>query len=282
MIIKLEYVKIKPLYADNMITKDKIDTYISKIPPSPQALKKTLMFLNEGELIKAAKVAKSDLALSIYLKELVNKPIYGFTNVVSDVSQIFGILGLSASQQAVYNYMTTLLSPDKWKLFKLNSRIFHELQAKLSKRWEQILHHLKIKDKSINSAITLLPASIIISEALFCEKIDDVNLLRTTKSLDYNTILTRLCGVGLFDICEQISIKWEMPEEIAKIVQASSGLNISDDEDINLLGKWMHLLLFYELSQPIFVEAGLNDFIDFQIDYVNEIYEDFATLMEIS
>ncbi len=265
-----------------MITKDKIDAYINRIPPTPKTLKKTLMFLNEGELTKAAKVAKSDLALSAYLKMLVNKPIYGFRNEVSDVSQIFGILGLSASQQAVYNYMTTLLSPNKWKLFKLNSRIFHELQAKLSKRWEQILHHLKIKDKSINSAITLLPASIIISEALFCEKIDDVNLLRTTKSLDYNTILTRLCGVGLFDICEQISIKWEMPEEIAKIVQASSGLNISDDEDINRLGKWMHLLLFYELSQPIFVEAGLNDFIDFQIDYVNEIYEDFATLMEIS
>ncbi len=265
-----------------MITKEKIDKYIDKIPPAPKALRETLALLNAGELTKAAKIAQSDFALASYLKEMVNKPIYGFKNEVNDVSQIFGILGVSASQQTVYNYMTTLLSPDKWLLFKLNSKTFHELQAKLSKRWEQILKHLDIKDKNIHSAISLLPASIIVSEALFCENIENVNLLKNTKALDYNTILTRLSGVGLFDICQQISVKWEMPEEIAKIIQASSGLKTSDDEQINLLGKWMHLLLFYELSQPIFIEAGLNDFIDFQIEYVGDIYEDFATLMEIS
>jgi HD-like signal output (HDOD) protein len=265
-----------------MITKDKIDEYINKIPPAPQALKKTLAFLNAGELIKASKVAQTDLALSAYLKELVNKPIYGFANEVTDVSQIFGILGVSGSQQTVYNYMITLLSPDKWVLFKLNSISFYELQAKLSKRWEHILEHLSIDDKDISSSIALLPASIIVSEALFNEKIDDVNLLRSAKHLDYNTILTRLCGVGIFDICEQISVKWEMPSEIAQIIQASSGLKPSEDEKINTLGKWMHLLLFYELSQPIFIEANLNDFIDFQVEYVGDIYEDFATLMEIT
>ncbi|MEA2091640.1 MAG: HDOD domain-containing protein, partial [Campylobacterota bacterium] len=224
-----------------MITKKRIDEYIDKIPPAPQALRETLTLLNAGELIKAAKVAQSDLALASYLKELVNKPIYGFKNEISDISQIFGILGVSSSQQAVYNYMTTLLSPNKWLLFKLNTKSFHSLQAKLSKRWEQILNHLDIEDKNIHSAISLLPASIIVSEALFCEKIDDVNLLRSTKSLDYNTILTRLCGVGLFDICQQISVKWEMPDKIAKIINASSGLNASQDEEINRLGKWMHL-----------------------------------------
>ncbi len=267
---------------NQMITKDKIDGFIDKIPPAPKALKETLTLLNAGELTKAAKVAQTDLALSKYLKELLNKPIYGFRNEINDISQIFGILGVSASQQSVYNYMMTLLSPAKWVLFKLNARTFHELQAKLSKRWEQILKHLNIDDKNINSSITLLPASIIVSEALFCQKIDDVNLLRTTKALDYNTILTRLCGVGLFDICEQISVKWEMPSEISQIIQASSGLMASKDKEIDILGKWMHLLLFYELSQPMFVEAGLNDFIDFQVNYVSDIYEDFATLVEIS
>lgn len=265
-----------------MITKNKIDEYINKIPPAPKALKETLKLLNTGELIKASKIAQTDPALTSYLKVLVNKPIYGFTNEVTDISQIFGILGVSTSQQTVYNYMTTLLSPAKWMLFKLNSRAFHELQAKLSKRWEQILDHLNIEDKNISSSIALLPASIIVSEALFCEKIDDVNLLRSAKNLDYNTILTRLCGVGIFDICEQISVKWEMPEEIASIIQSSSGLKPSQDEQINTLGKWMHLLLFYELSQPIFIEAGLNDFVDFQVEYVGDIYDDFAKLMDIS
>jgi len=264
-----------------MIAKDKIDSFIDKIPPTPEVLKKTLLLLNIGDLTKAAKVAEGDLALKFYLKNIVNKPIYGFKNEVSEISQIFGILGVSLSQQTVYNYMISLLNPSKWRLFKLNSKSFYELQAQLSKRWEVILRHLEISDKNIYEAISLLPASIIVSEALFCQKIDEVTLLRGTKALDYNTILTRLCGVGLFDICEQIANKWEMNEVIPQIVQSASGLKPSDNEDINRLGKWMHLLLFYELSQPLFIEAGLNDFIDFQIDYVGDIYDEFASVMEI-
>ena len=261
-----------------MVTKKEINNYITKVPPAPKTLKETLRLLNEGELIQASKVAQTDLALASYLKELINKPIYGFTNEVSGISQIFGILGVSVSQQTVYNYMTSLLSPDRWELFNLNARKFHELQARLSKKWETILEHLNINDKNISSAITLLPASIIISEALFSQKKDDVQLLRENAFLDYNTILTRLCGVGLFDICEQVSIKWDMPQDIAQIIKASSGVNPSSNKELNTLAKWMHLLLFYELSQPIFIQAGLNDFIDFQIDYVSDIYEEFASL----
>jgi len=265
-----------------MTTKEDIANFIDKIPPTPKVLKETLFLLNTGELTKAAKVAETDLALRAYLKSIVNKPIYGFRNEVSDIGQIFGILGVSLSYQTVYNYMINLLSPSKWTLFKLNEKSFHTLQANLSKKWDLILEHLNIDNKDIHSSITLLPSSIIVCEALFSKSIDDVKLLRNTKSLDYNTILSRLCNVTLFDICEKIAVKWGMDEIIPKIVQASSGIKHSNDEEIDNLGKWMHLLLFYELSQTQFVDAGLNDFIDFQIDYVGDIYDDFATLMEIS
>jgi len=265
-----------------LITNEKINSFIEKIPPAPKALQTTIMFLDSGELIKAAQIAQTDLALKSYLKNIVNKPIYGFKNEVSEVSQIFGILGVSSSQQTVYNYMITLLSPDKWELFKLKESTFHELQAKLSRRWKQILEHLDIDNKEIESAITLLPASIIVAEALFSEKKADVDLLRSVNNLDLNTILFRLCNLDLFDICEKISTKWEMPAQIAQIVQASSGFKPSNDDKLNNLGKWMHLLLFYELSQPMFIEAELNDFIEFQIEYVSDIYDEFATLMDIS
>ncbi|MDD5371968.1 MAG: HDOD domain-containing protein [Sulfurimonas sp.] len=264
-----------------MITKNEIDSFIEKIPPAPNALKETMRLLNAGELIRAAKIAESDLALKSYLKHIVNKPIYGFRNEVSDISQIFGILGVSLSQQSVYNYMITLLSPKKWTLFKLNSRLFYELQANLSKKWEIILKHLGIEDKNIYASISLLPASILVTEALFAQKKDDINLLRTTKALDYNTVLLRLCGVTLFDICEMIAKKWEMDDSIWQIIQAASGTKPSDIQNIDTLGKWMHLLLFYELSKPQFIEAGLNDFVDFQVEYIGDIYDDFALLMGI-
>lgn len=264
-----------------MITKERIESFIEKIPPSPKVLNETIKLLNTGELIKAAKTAEHDLALKSYLKGVVNKPIYGFANEVSDISQIFGILGVSLSQQTVYNYMVTLLSPKNWTLFNLSAKSFHDLQANLSKKWEIVLKHLGINDKNIYAAISLLPASVIVTEALFSEKKEDVNLLRSAKALDYNTILVRLCGVSLFDICEQIAKKWEMDEKISKIVQAASGVKPSSDKNVDNLGKWMHLLLFYELSQPEFIKAGLNDFVDFQIEYVGDIYEEFAALMEI-
>ncbi|MGE4397003.1 MAG: HDOD domain-containing protein [Sulfurimonas sp.] len=264
-----------------MVTKEKIESFIEKIPPAPKVLNETFALLRAGELTKAAKVAEGDLALKSYLKNIVNKPIYGFANEVSDIGQIFGILGVSLARQSVYNYMVSLLSPKDWSLFKLNSHLFYELQANLSKKWQIILEHLKIEDKETYDAITLLPASIIVAEALFKEKIDDVNLLRTTKAIDYNTILKRLCGVDLFDICSQVAEKWGMNRDISNIVQAASGVKPSRDDKIDLLGKWMHLLLFYELSNPLFIKAGLNDFIDFQIDYIGDIYEEFSSLMEI-
>ncbi|SFV68942.1 FIG00471008: hypothetical protein [hydrothermal vent metagenome] len=264
-----------------MITKDTIDTFIQKIPPAPKALQETLLHLNSGDLVKAANAAKEDKALSSYLKILVNKPIYGFKNEVTEVSQIFGILGVSRSLQSVYNYMMTLLSPSKWVLFKLNRIVFYNLQADLSINWQKILKHLNIDDKDILSSISLLPASIIVSEALFCEKKKDVELLRSVNQIDLNTVLQRLCGVDLFDICQQIAQKWKMPQSVSDILQSASGLKPSADESINTLGKWMHLLLFYTLSQSKYIDAQLNDFIDFQIDYVSDIYEEFSSIMEI-
>jgi len=265
-----------------LITNEIINDFINKIPPAPKALQTTIMFLNAGELVKAAQIAQTDLALSAYLRNIVNKPIYGFRNEVNEVSQIFGILGVSSSQQTVYNYMMTLLSPDKWELFQLKESTFHELQAKLSRRWKQILEHLNIDDMEIESAITLLPASIIVAEALFKTKKADVDLLRSVHNLDLNTILSRLCAQDLFDICSKIALKWEMPQSISQIVQASSGFKPAKDEQLNTLGKWMHLLLFYELSQPMFIDAKLNDFIDFKLEYVGDIYDEFASVMEIS
>ena len=265
-----------------LITIEKIDAYIAKIPPAPYALKKTLLHLNNGNLSKAASIAQEDKALASYLKTLVNSPIYGFSNVINDIPQMFGVFGVSRSQQIVYNYMLSLLSPDKWKLFKLNKNTFYNLQADLSVDWHKILTHLKIKDPHIESSITLLPSSIIVSEALFCENIEDVNQLRSVNPIDLNSILQRLCKVDLFDLCQMIAEKWDMDISISQIIQASSGVKPSQDENINTLGKWMHLLLFYTLSKPKYVEAGLNDFIEFQIDYVEDIYNDFSKVMDIS
>lgn len=264
-----------------MITQKEVESYIEKIPPASKVLRETISLLNSGELVKASHIAKKDLALCSYLKTLINKPIYGFRNEVNDVTQIFGILGVSASKQTIYNYMMSLLSPKEWHFFKLNGMLFSNLQATLSANWIKILKHLDIDDAEITSAISLLPASIIVSEALFKKHKDDVEIIRGASEIDLNTILKRLSGMDLFDICEQIATKWEMDKNISLLVKTASGTQLADNNNILILAKYMHLLLFHTLSQPQFIEANLNNFIDFQVEFVDEIYEEFMQVMDI-
>lgn len=262
-----------------MITPDEVSRYIQSIPPAPSVVREALSHARAGDLTKAAKCAEEDPALKQYLQALVNRPIYSFRNEITGISQIFGILGVSAAQQTLYSYLTSLLTPKKWALFDLNNHQFFDLQASFSRHWEQILEHLNIDDKEIQSAITLIPASIIVCEALFSERKQEVLQLKSVKALDYNTILQRLSGYTLFDIAALIAKKWEMPEQALLLIKGASG-TIKVHPKLLQLSQWMHLLLFYELSQGPCVSAGLNEFIDFQIDYVQAIYPDFIQVME--
>ena len=238
-----------------------------------------MLRLNEGELSKASHEAAEDPALKLYLQNIVNKPIYGFKNDIKDIGQIFSVLGLTQAKQIVYNYMISLLSPKKWELFSLNDKSFSDIQAILGVNWKKILEHKGIDDKDIYASISLLPASIIVCEALFKSKKEEVTLLKSVKEIDYNTILQRLCGMDLFDLCDKIAKAWEMPETVSRIILASSGKSQESDPKIIELSKWMHLLFFYQLSQAVCVDAGLNDFIEFNIDYVQDIYEEFQELL---
>jgi HD-like signal output (HDOD) protein len=262
-----------------VVTQEQINLYIQNIPPAPSAVKQTLDFVRGGDLIKAAKCAEEDAPLKLYLRALVNRPIYGFRNEVNDLSQIFGILGTSTAQQILYNYLMSLLAPKEWSLFTLNNHAFYDLQASLSRKWEKILKHLHLLNHDTESAITLLPASIIVCDALFAAHKTEVEQLRSVKALDYNTILQRLSKRSLFDICGEIASKWEMSPTITRIVHGASGLDNTLSGDEKVLAQWMHLLLFYELSQSVYISAGLNDFIDFQIEFVQEIYESFMQVV---
>ncbi|MBV5335450.1 MAG: histidine kinase, partial [Sulfuricurvum sp.] len=148
-----------------------------------------------------------------------------------------------------------------------------------SKRWENILLHLSINDKELHSVIALIPATIIVCESLFASRKAEVVQLRSVKSLDFNTILKRLSGRDLFDLAGEIARTWEMSDKTISLIQGASGLREPLNAEEKTLSQWMHLLLFYELSQSVYVSAGLNEFIDFQIDFVGDIYEPFMQVM---
>ena len=86
-------------------------------------------------------------------------------------------------------------------------------------------------------------------------------------------MLQRLCNLDLFDIFQQIAQIWEIPQSISDILQAASGLKASEDETINNLGKWMHLLLFYTLSQPKYIKQNLMIVLVFPIEIAKKACE---------
>jgi len=264
-----------------MVTAKELAKYIETIPPAPKILQETIALLDSGDLVKASIKAQEDKALTHYLRTLVNRPIYGFTNEVKDLKQIFGILGLSNAKQILCNYFLHLIVPKKWELFSISNTVFEDLQALLNVNWNLILSHENIDDKDISSSIALLPASIIVCEAIFASKKEDVELLRSVKNIDFNTILKRLSDMDLFDVATQISKKWEMPNNIGEILQCASGIKPSQDQKILKLGKYMHLLFFYALSKPKCAGTGLNTFLEFQPDFIVDVYDNFASIVGV-
>ena len=266
-----------------MVDIEQIKAYVDKVPPLPQTLRNSLKAIEEGDLPKAASFAKHDPALMNYLTNLVNKPIFGFKKDVKDAGQIFGILGLNQAKQIIGSYLVSLLSPKSWQTFKITNSKFNNLQAELMFNWNKILDKLKCDDKDVSAVAVLIPSSIIVCEELFKEHIDDVNLLREVKNLDYNTILKRLTEKSLFDIAVIIAKKWEMSKRTLRILLLSSAKVKSEFNDKDLIyAKYLHLLFFYELSKPEMIDGGLNDFLEFNPEFVSDIYNDFQSLMEIS
>jgi len=264
-----------------MVTAKELATYIESIPPAPKVLQDTIAILDSGDLVKASLKAQEDKALTHYLRTLVNRPIYGFTNEVKDLKQIFGILGLSNAKQILCNYFLHLIVPKKWELFSITNTIFEDLQALLNVNWNLLLTNENIDNKDVSSSIALLPASIIVCEAIFASKKKEVELIRSVKNIDLNTILKRLSSMDLFDVATQIAKKWEMPDNIGEILQCASGIKPSEDEQTLKLGKYMHLLFFYTLSNPKCAGTGLNDFLEFQPDFIADVYENFASVIGV-
>ncbi len=259
--------------------KRKIEKFIENIPAIPKNVQQCAKFLEEGDLNKAAKNALKDPAFTHYLITLVNKPIFGFRDQITNIEQIFSILGIEKASQIVNAYYAKLILPKSWKVFGITNSDFQILQTSLIHNWNKILNHENQNSISIASVVSLLPASIVICENIFEENIDEVKLLKLHKNMSYDEILYKMSGYKLFDIFMIICKKWELNENSIRFVEYISKKN-EDNTNFSKLTKYIHLLMFYELSKPKYIEAGLNDFIEFDVEFVSEVYEDFMQIVE--
>ncbi len=264
-----------------MVNKSELEKYIAKIPPKPDIIVRVIEQVEAGNLKKGAEIAKEDTILVKYMQNLINKPIFGFRKKVTDIVQIFALFGIDHVHELLHHYLLTLMSPKKWRIFKLNDNSFRELQAQLSFYWGRILEFENIHNRDIALAVSLLPLSILICDEIFHNFKSEIELLEDTSSVDYDFLLYKLTEVRLTELSAKIGEFWGFPKIALDILSASSpnqNINNKFPENINNLGKWLHLTLFYVLSKPLFINSDLNSFIKFDIDYIESIYQNFSEL----
>ena len=258
-----------------MLSVSTISRYIDTVPPLPKILKACSQVLDEGDLVKAADLAAQDPALIHYLKEIVNKPIFGFRGEVKDPRQIFGVLGLTRARQILYSYYILLLLPRDWDVFDFNTRKFQDLQASMMIAWEKILLFLKCDDQEVAKAVTLVPATIAVCESIFKEHVDTVALIRGRTPISYEAILYKMTQRNFFDIAVLIAKKWELSPTIMEILSALGKDTVKHSATIDTYVDYLKLLINYELSRPEYIKSGLNDFFDMYVDVSPAVMEAF-------
>lgn len=235
-----------------------IEKYIDQIPAIPKIILSVAKSLDEQDLSKAASLAASDLALINYMKNIVNKPIFGFKDELKEPKQIFTALGLQRARQIIYSYYVSLILPKNWKVFKLNNNKFADIQASFLLEWQKILTLTNQNSIELQQAITLVPSSISICESIFEKDIEMVRALKKQKPISYDKILFKATNLHFCDIVAMVAKKWEMPVGIIKFLDS---LNSSNDD----ISVYLKLLVAYILSKEQFLESGLGDFFEFDI-----------------
>jgi len=174
------------------------------------------------------------------------------------------------------------LAPSKWEFFEIDNRDFNTFQENMIDNWSKITQ-IKNYDDKFKIAAVLLGSAIIVSEELFKTHKRDLGLIRQTSDLSYNKILYRLCGISFVDISIMIAKEWEVQQDVLELVAYSLDRVKKQGSffDENM-AKFFHLTIFYELSKGKMLESGLNSFIDFDMKFVGDIYEEFMDIMELN
>jgi len=264
-----------------MVTQKQIAEYLKKVPPLPEALQKTFEYMDKGDLAGASKAASNDPSIIYYLKQVVNSASFGFKNEVTDPSHIFSILGMARAKQLLYAYMVHTMAPKQWSFFKLSRDDFIQFQASFISRWEKIVRAEGVDEKFL-SASAIMSAGLVVADAIFADHSDDIALIRQVKDIKLDNLLVKVAKVGFEDIVLFIAKIWGLEKSVLNVINLSFAKKDCNIEDLECkLSKYLHLLLFYELSRPIMLEAGANSFIEFNPQFVNEIIKKFQDIVGV-
>jgi hypothetical protein len=254
-----------------LISTEDIKKYLKQVPPLPEPAVKTLEYLKQGELKKAALEADKDLVLKKQIQSVVNSAYFALPNKVEDTVQLFSMIGLEMAKSLVYSYIVSLLEPKEWKIFKID---FKSFQAEFLRLYEDcfILEFGKEEYKKYPEIGAIIPATVCVCDMLLGEKKDKLELITSSAPLEIGTILKRMTGVTLFQIAAEIAKIWELESEKAEIIKNSECIKCN-----NKISALTHFIFFYLASKPAYYD--LNSLIEFNPESMNYIPKTVERIM---
>jgi len=264
-----------------VVSKEKIESYIQSIPTSPADILEAIKALEENNIIGASTILSKLPPVVAHLQRMSQKGVQTLQEKNPAVNTVLAFFGSKKSKAVLYTYLISLTLPKKWKVFDFDNELFFLLNSELLYYWEQILKE-KAPDKIERyiAATPLLTSSIAICDVLFADVKDNIKTLSQMGHNDLNSFLFKLTGFSIFDIAELLGRKLGFDEEVLSVVRLAE--NCKHDESHILgseLAQYLHLLLFYILSRPVYIKSGLNGFVEFRANDVAGILPCFQNII---
>jgi hypothetical protein len=238
-----------------LVSKEDIQKYLSKVPPVPESAMKTLKYLKEGDLKKAALEAENDLVLKKQIQRVVNSAYFSLPNRVEDTVQLFTMIGLEMAKSLVYTYIVSLLEPEEWKIFDID---FRDFQAQFLSAYEEYMIYEFGEEtyKKYPEIGAIIPVAVCVCDMLLGDKKDKLEIITQSAPLEIGTLLKRMTGFTLFGIAAEIAKIWDLEEEKCEIIKQSECIKCE-----NKISALVHFIFFYLVSKPAFMD--LNSLIEF-------------------
>ncbi len=255
-----------------MVTKQEIESYLKKVPALPSVVRECLHHLQNGELDKAAVAAKGDQKLVYFLKTVVNSAAYSFRSQMNDEKQIFSALGSHKAKQLLYAYMVDSTAPKEWNFFALGPSDFKTLQMTVIKDFNTILRHYGHENSEYQSVSSIICATIVVADMIFGDHKEDVDIVLQSQDISLDELLHRISGYTFASLVTYIAKLWEVSEDAQQLLVLSFG-NKECSLQVCDIARLMHLRLFKTLSKPVFIKAGLNDFLELKMDFIQDVLQ---------
>lgn len=262
-----------------LFLESQISKFLAAIPASPKTVSEAIKLAKDNKLAEAAAVLEADPIIKAYILNKASSPSFTFIEKPKNLSHALSLFGAPLSLAVLESYLLEALMPKKWHIFKLSNEQYHSIHNSMLTRWQNILDKtVPSKARVYASAAALLLASLPICDVLLASKSEYMELVREN-GLKLNDVLFRLGKMSLYSVAAKVGELLDFDKNAIMLVRLAEKPMLNESKELEKLSKLLHLLLFYQLSEPLALESGLDAFAVCHTSFIGDELETFMNIV---